>query len=134
MPLNPDFKPCPFCGGLLGTGDDSQGHDADCYIVLMLARCNDIAKLTAAWNRRTPEVTVPPIVSGDALERAGYRVHSKMSHVGTAWDFTFPGKTGMDNRHYRSEKAAHDAAVLHFNEAVLRARALLAAAGDSDAA
>lgn len=60
------------------------------------------------------------------MNNAGYQVFSKISHVGTAWDFVFPGKTGMDNRHYRSEAVAREAAIAHFEEAVNRARALLA--------
>ena len=50
----PELKPCPFCGGLLGTGDDSQGHSMDCYIVLLLSHTGDVDALTEAWNTRAP--------------------------------------------------------------------------------
>lgn len=85
---------------------------------------------TTRANKPQPQTAEPKGLTDEQrdawMENAGYKVHSKDSHVGTAWDFTFPGKTGMDNRHYRSEAAARAAAIAHFEEAVSRARALLA--------
>lgn len=59
----------------------------------------------------------------------GYDVHRRHTHVGFAYDFTWPGKTGMQNNMFKSENAAWDAALECLDEELLRAAQLLEAAG-----
>lgn len=58
--------------------------------------------------------------------RAGYGAYARQTHVGAAWDITWPGKTGMDNSMYKTEREAQTAAVTRFTAELTRARELLA--------
>lgn len=58
----------------------------------------------------------------------GYDVHRRHTHVGFAYDFTWPGKTGMQNNMFKSEKAAWDAALERLDEELVRAATLTKAA------
>lgn len=47
-----DLKPCPFCGGKIGTGNPAEGHADDCYIVLLARKKGSGLDFQEAWQRR----------------------------------------------------------------------------------
>lgn len=62
----------------------------------------------------------------ELMQRAGWSVHQRHSHVGMRWDFSAPGKGPMDSRIIETEAKAWAEAEAHFAEAVNRAQQLLA--------
>ena|SRR5579859_6645043 len=78
----------------------------------------------AMLEARKPKAS--PMVDYDLAVRAGYGAFQRQTHVGTAWDITWPGKTGMDNSMYKTERDAREAALTRFKVDAARARELLA--------
>lgn len=70
-------------------------------------------------------VKVISLTKKEVMQMAGYHVHGRESHVGQRYDFTFPGKTGMQNSIFASEQAAAIAMEKQFDADVARARALV---------
>ena len=66
-----------------------------------------------------------PVIDYELAVRAGYGVFQRQTHVGVAWDITWPGKTGMDNSMYKSDREARAAVVTRFKADVERARELI---------
>lgn len=82
----------------------------------------------AAWmqerSQEKPAGTVS-LTKKEVMQMAGYNVHSRQSHVGQRYDYTFPGKTGMQNHIFASEEEAETAMEKQFDADVLCARALV---------